>query len=280
MATKALVIGSNGFLGSALSSYLRELQISVKGAYHINTDRLCEDIDQVKITDAILEDEFYDWIFICTAFIPKKEDHTTTSKLNKVNVLLTEKIVNTFSNAKIIYCSTVAVYPYDNGLKTEISLEGPHTEYGKSKLEAERIVKMHNNYAIVRFSSIYGKQMEASTFLPIVIKNAIKNNEICLFGDGSRKQNYIHVQDAVTYLLEAAKYEKSNEVFLATGSMSYSNKEIAEFVETMVGKKLIYYKAEDTSPSFRYNNEWSKTILGINDEVLISEGLKELIECT
>jgi len=270
-----LVIGSNGFVGNALCRHLYEIGYHVVGAYHRNTEHLFASIDHLGIADA-LNKTIYDTVFITSAYIPKKDQTIQRDSLYNANVNLIERICTSLPSAKIILCSSVSVYDPSKNVLTEKSRLAPTTEYGISKLWGEKVVAKHPSFAIVRFSSIYGKGMNANTFLPQIIKSGQSSNKITLYGDGSRKQNYIFIKDAVSYLVGAAKYS-GNGVFLATQSLSYSNKEVAGLLKTIHSNIAIEYKGIDKSPSYFYDNKLSRSQLGIFDEVLFVDGLKTCV---
>jgi UDP-glucose 4-epimerase len=273
----ALVIGSNGFLGSRLTQQLAALNWDVTGAYHNDTSKLYNKIEQLPISEVLKTSLNFDSVFICSAFIPRNKEEEASNALEAVNVQLTREIVAAFPDSRIIYCSSVSVYPFNGATHRENTPPNPETPYGQSKLAGEAEVGKHPNYAIVRFSSLYGPDMFANTFLPYVVRAAVRKNNISLFGDGSRKQNYLHVADAVNYLIHAAA-AKENGVFLATSKSSYSNAEIGTLLEDLLNKSLITFVGKDESPSFVYNNEQTRTALNITSERPIKQGLKELIE--
>jgi len=118
--------------------------------------------------------------------------------------------------------------------------------------------------------------MSPNTFLPQIIKSAISSNHITLFGDGRRQQNYIHLTDAIAYLMAAAQFSE-NEIFLGTHGRSYTNKEVAELIQQIRPNIKVELQGIDDSPSFCYNNHHSKSQLGIFEEVALKEGLKTLM---
>src|SRR3546814_337470 len=135
------------------------------------------------------------------------------------------------------------------------------------------LVKMNKQYGIVRFSSIYGVGMTNHTFIPKIINAAITRNKITIFGDGSRCQNYIHVEDAANMLIALGSSPK-NGLFLGTGEQSYSNLEIARIVQEFTNCKIEFTGVDNTS-SFSYNNGRIKHILG---EFYKFQGIKEGLE--
>ena len=91
----------------------------------------------------------------------------------------------------------------------------------------EEMVKQNSSYSILRFSSLFGIGMKQDNFIRRAIEQALEKNNIVLFGDGLRKQNYLNVNQAVEYLVATADC-KDNFIGLAVDNVSYSNKQIRE----------------------------------------------------
>lgn len=274
---KHLIIGSNSFLAKALIELLVFNNESVLGVYNKSTNNLSPKTNHIPISElSCLEDNFKT-VYVISAFIPRESSLNVEKQLRDVNVKLVDTVCKQFKSAKIVYCSSVSVYKYIDEALHEESAVHPESLYGKSKLEGEHIVKTYPNYAIVRISSIYGKGMHLSTFLPKIIKSALESNQITIFGNGKRLQNYIHVNDVANYLMSAGNCSENN-VFLATSKQSYSNIEIAECIQTILTSVQIVFKGEDHSKSFVYDNSRTNTILQTQPERPIKVELKNLIE--
>lgn len=276
MTKKHLIIGSNSFLGHSLSKKLCAKGVTVLGVYHNNTNNLFKAINHITISQLkIIEDDF-DAVYIVSAFVPSSKSINVETQLQAVNVDLVKTICKQFKKAKIVYCSTISVYKNSIKTITEESEIEPINSYGKSKLLGENYVNQHDKYAIVRIASMYGVNMKPTTFLPLVVKSAIAKNEIILYGDGSRLQNYIHVNDVADYLIAASNY-KENDVFLATAEKSISNKKLAVHIKSILPKTKIIFKGSDNSKSYLYNNSKTNTKLGLETKKEIKEGLNEII---
>lgn len=272
-----LIIGSNSFLGVAIAKALQKKNVVVLGVYHNNKNNLNSEIDHIPISSwNVLNDDF-DVVYMVSAYVPKYDDtENIDDKLIEVNVNLVKTICDTFKSAKIVYCSSVSVYGNSTEIVSENSTVNPVSAYAKSKFEGEKIVRQQNRYAIVRISSMYGPQMNLSTFLPLIIQNALHAKSITLYGDGSRLQNYIHVDDVANYLVTASDYSE-NETFLATYSESFSNKAIADCIAGTLKDISIEFKGVDDSNSYLYNNEMTINNLRINCSIDLKKGLNQLI---
>ena len=222
-----------------------------------------------------LEDKF-DAVFYISAYIPRKGEAVDMQRLFAVNVSLPEQLCERFSRAKIVYASSVSIYGSKSGVITEESASQEPESYGLSKLWGEAIVRAHARYAVVRISSMYGAGMHSSTFLPLVIENALNQNQITLLGSGTRQQNYIHVADVAQVFVKAAE-SSVNGVFLAADYRSYSNQEVAEQVTHCLPEIIVYHVGIDNSPSFNYDSSHTYTTLELSHPRALSVGINELI---
>ncbi|GAA3614004.1 SDR family oxidoreductase [Flavivirga amylovorans] len=272
-----IIIGSNSFLGRALSEKLAMSGMEVLGVYHKNTNNLYEGIKHIWIDDLKNLKDNFDVVYIISAFIPNTTSFSVDDKLEAVNVNLVDDLCKQFKKAKIVLCSSVSVYKHTSELITEKSVLEPQSKYAESKLKGETIVRMHNKYAIVRISSIYGVNMKIKTFVPLVIKNAIIKKAITLFGDGKRKQNYIHVNDVANYLYSAAKY-KENDVFLATSQGELSNLEVVNFIKMYLPNIKISFEGIDKSKSYLYDNSFTNETLKMTPEKIFKTEVLNCIE--
>jgi len=275
---KILIIGANGFLGNCLSKKCVDLGWSVDGVIHKSSDNLAAGINEVVPVTSIskLNTNKYDYVFNVAAFIPYGAYNTPDKHILETNIELVLTINKNFPAAKVIFASSVAAYGTARGVTNEKTECISSDIYGLSKLCGELITKHQTNYAIVRFSSLYGKGMYQDTFIPRMINDAKNKKMITLFGDGERKQNYLHVQDAAGYCINAALYG-SNDVYLGVSSSSYKNIEIAGIVATNTNNSSITYTGFDDSPSFVYDNKHTQDVLKYTPAISIENGLKELI---
>lgn len=272
-----LVIGSNSFLGRQLCKQLQQQSKKVTGVYHKNTQNLFKKVKHLGFEELYNLPNDYQYVYIISSYIPLNTDNNITERLDAVNVALVQHIVNYFTRAKIIFCSSVSVYGELDAVITEQSPLDPITAYAKSKQKGEAIVCNHSKYAIVRISSLFGKRMKPITFLPLIIKSSLKEHTITLFGSGKRRQNYIHVKRVAQILIKAAHCQ-TNEVFLAVHDTSFSNTEMAEMVSSSFQNLSIVYRGKDDSKSYIYDNSYTRKTLQLKQQNSIKTEIKALIQ--
>ena len=275
---KLLIVGVNSFLGQTLADLLAKT-FTVTGVYHKNTDNLLTAGVKYVPADKLseLKDE-YKAVFFVSAFVPASasEEHIN-EKLFKVNIALLEMCLGVFPSARFILASSISVYGQQEAVRNERTASIGVNAYGLSKLWAENLLSAHTSYAIIRIASMYGIGMKKNTFLPGAIASAIKKNKITLFGNGSRKQNYIHVSDVAEMMIAASEIS-FNGIFLAVDLASRSNLEVASEIKNCLSDVQIDFTGEDNSASVVYDATHTYRELNYQPERKFPAEIKNLIE--
>ena len=273
---KILVTGVYGFLGFNLANFLAEKH-NVFGLYHKNKREnlsknitVFSDVTQVNVQP--------DVIVMCHAAVVSGTAVLSENELEAGNVSFTQTILNYFPKAKIIYISTVAVYGNSAQLITETTSENPQSDYAVSKLKAEQLLLKNTNSTIIRFSSLYGNGMKENTIIPIYCQQAIQDKRIVVWGDGSRMQNYIHINDAVKLINKIVENDiKVNFPILGVSKKEYSNAQLAEIIGTYTDSEIIF-DGIDVSKSVQYDNTISQKAVNWQPEMDLETGIKQFLE--
>ena len=99
---------------------------------------------------------------------------------------------------------------------TESSPLNPISEYGKTKVNAEKIVSERQNFICFRLATVFG--MSPRMRLDLLVNNfvytAINEKKLSIF-EGHFKRNYIHIQDVVkVFVFAIENFEKlKNNIF-------------------------------------------------------------------
>jgi UDP-glucose 4-epimerase len=249
---RILITGANGFLGSHVAKHLQRGH-HVVGLVRQRHALLPSEFTDVytDVDELVRHEPAFDEVYHLASFVPSGKDNTAQGAYIDSNVLLTAALVKRYWSARFVFSSSVSVYgvPVSNPLHVTSPFNNPGL-YGLSKLAGEAIVMNHPNYAIVRFSSIVGPGMKPHTFIPQLVKQA-RSGVMKIFGDGSRKQNYIDVRDAAALLWQCGQ-GTDPIVTLGVALKSYTNLEVAQILAEKTSSK-IEFEGEDNSPSFVYD---------------------------
>jgi nucleoside-diphosphate-sugar epimerase len=271
------IIGANSILAQSICERLTE-EYNVFQVYHINHNRIGNKENLIQIKDFLKSDLSFGVIYFISSVISFDEKDEVIKEIFETNVKLLKQVSEKFINSKIIHASTVSVYKQEDEVIVEKSNIAPKSSYAHSKLWAEQIVDNHKGGGVnIRISSLFGSQMNQTTFLPKIISNAIYEKKIIIFGDGSRKQNYISAVEASEYFYKAIYYSEKIPL-LAVGKQSLSNIELAQMIQKIIPEVTIAFYGEDSSKSFVYNNIFTKDKLQINKEYSFIQTLNEVIQ--
>ena len=165
---------------------------------------------------------------------------TPAAEFERDNVIGTRNVVVAAQENRIerfVFFSTVAVYGDRDEPADEITLPTPTTDYGRSKLEAERIVLAANELktTVLRLPVVYGERDRGNVAKLI---EAIRRNRYVIVGDGQNLKSMVAVQNVVDAALLVANDERAvGQTFIVTDARTYSQLEIAATIAELLGKR-------------------------------------------
>jgi len=163
---KILITGVTGFTGYKLYNFLKKSQNwVVKGVGRgpgENVDFVCDLTDSESLIG--VKDRFSPDVVVHLAAMARTDIcENNPEECYAANVISTRNLAEVFPDSKFIYFSTYAVYNTKEGNCDE-SCEISHTNhYIKTKIEAEKHVRILDDYIILRPSVIFG-------YMPLEIK--------------------------------------------------------------------------------------------------------------
>ena len=274
---KVLITGAKGFIGGNLLDLLYDYET-------VGISRNEETFNKKKIYsfDRLSEIEFQpEVLIICHGAVASGSTIISDATLFDSNVTLTKRVLNRFKNAFVIYLSSCSVYKItDNTPLRENSPVYPNSTYSISKFWGEILALQRENSVVLRLTSVYGSSMRENTLIPNYINAAIKKNIIHVWGMGNREQNYIHVSDLAEMIKKIIEKRKklSNHILLGVSDKEYSNKQVAKIISHLTNCDIKFVN-EDKSPSFNYDNRFSRSLLDWHPLMDLNTGIKKYIEC-
>jgi len=138
-------------------------------------------------------------------------------------------------NNRFLHISTDEVYGSlgAEGLFTEKTPYAPNSPYSASKAASDFIVRSYHhtygmNVVTTNCSNNYGPLQHDEKLIPTIIRNAIKGNDIPIYGDGKNVRDWLFVTDHCKGIWTAFEKGKSGETYNIGGLNERTNIYIAE----------------------------------------------------
>lgn len=238
---KALVTGATGFIGSklvtklvdrgvAVTCLIRSGSISNPAVKTVNGD--------LTYPDFVLPDEKYDVVYHLAAVWPGEKDK---KKARTVNY---DGSVNLFTLIKekakfLAYVSGLGVFgDPGNNLVDENSPIQPHTDYAKTRLEAQTFLESRCKENAIEFSVAYlGDVYGNGGWFKSILVDRLRNGSFKLPGGGEYYRSFIHVDDVVSALVAMVEKNAINQSFVITDSNPVIFKDFVNLVCDDLGVK-------------------------------------------
>jgi dTDP-glucose 4,6-dehydratase len=213
----------------------------------------------------------------------------------KVGSLGTHKVLGLAKEkkARVLIASTSEVYgdptvhPQNEEYWGNVNPIGPRGVYDEAKRFAEAITMAYHRYhgietRIVRIFNTYGPRMrlDDGRALPAFVGQALRGEDITVFGDGSQTRSFCYVSDLVDGIYKLLMSNESDPVNIGNPD-EITIKEFAEEVIKITGtkSKIVYKELPEDDPKVRQPNiDKARRILGWEPKVNRTEGLKITID--
>ncbi len=190
---------------------------------------------------------------------------------------------------KFLQISTDEVYGAlgPDGLFTEKTPLSPKSPYSSSKASADLLVQAYyNTYhfptLITRCSNNYGPRQYPEKLIPLMIKKAIKGEQLPVYGDGMQIRDWLHVEDHCRAIDAVLHNGQLGEVYNIGGINERTNIEIVKIILKLLSKDetLIEHVQDRLGHDRRYAIDNSKIKNHLEWEPIhtFEEGMKETIE--
>lgn len=169
----------------------------------------------------------------------------------------------------------------------ENSLINPSSPYSASKASAELLVKAYNktfkmNTSITNCSNNYGPRQNSEKLIPHIIKCAINDEKIPVYGDGKNVRDWLYVEDHCEAIDIVFHKGISGEKYNIGGGLEKKNIDIVKFILEYLNKpeSLISFVRDRKGHDYRYsiNYEKIKNQLGWIPKTTFELGIKKTID--
>lgn len=258
---RILLTGSNGFLGTYIRNYISN---KYKNNIICGTTSVIRDKNFIKFSplyrdiNEVLQNENIDCIIHTAAIIPKSFDDATYDLF----LANTEMMKNLYEFAikrhvkKFIYLSGF-------GSMTKPDLLDIGDYYTMSKILGEHFCSMMIRKGICavsfRISSPFGEYSHAKNVLNIFVDRALRNQDLIIYGKGSREQNFTYAGN-VLYAIELALEKDVSGTYEIVGEKSISMLELAKLIVRISNSKskIVFSGTEDPQENYRPRYSFEK----------------------
>ena len=297
MDEKILITGGAGYIGSVLTKFLLDAKYDVKVLDNFRYDQnslldCCNnkkfsivrgDIRDEKILKNSLEG--IDYVIHLAALVGapicdfNKSEAITTNVDGVKSLLKLRK-----RNQKILFPCTNSGYGIGQKGKfcTEKTPLKPISLYGKTKVEAEKLILKSGNSISFRLATVFGSspRMRLDLLVNDFVYRAINDGTIVLF-ESHFKRNYIHIRDVSRVFLHGIKNFQSmkNNVYnVGLSNANLSKRELCEKMQKHIPSLKIIESNIGKDPDKRdyivSNEKVEKT--GFKPKYSLDFGIKEL----
>ena len=192
-------------------------------------------------------------------------------------------------NARILVASTSEVYgdplvhPQTEDYYGNVNPIGPRGVYDEAKRFQEAITMAYHTYhkvdtRIVRIFNTYGARMRLNDgrVLPAFIGQALRGEDLTVFGDGSQTRSFCYVDDQVEGIFRLLMSDYSYPVNIGNPD-EITIRDFAEEIVRLTGtnQKIVYHPLPKDDPKQRQpDTTRAREILGWEAKVSRAEGLK------
>jgi len=295
---RILLTGSSGMLGTRLFEKLQSIYEVVgldkrKNGWNESLNEKTIKVDLLKKNDLTRIPKQLDLIIHLAA-------NARVYELVKNPKLAIENIVSTFNILefarkndinKIVFSSSREIYGSSSNscliAENEVDIRKCENSYSASKISDEALIYSYGktyglDFAVIRFSNIYGMYDKSDRVIPLWIREALKNEPLNVYQE-SKILDFIYIDDAITGLIEVTGrfYDIRGETLnIATGK-GVRLMHIAYKIRDLVGSESkIVIKANRPGEVSRFQADISKAqkLLEFEPKVNIDEGLAKTVE--
>lgn len=263
-----------------------------------------------KIQDPVVVSEIFKKYKPTTVVHFAAESHVDRS-IDQPDIFLETNILGTFNLLKcslalkssdkfrFVHISTDEVFgtlEMDDPPFTELTAYAPNSPYSASKASADHFVRAyHHTYGLntvtINCSNNYGPRQYPEKLIPLMIKKALAQEKLPIYGTGENVRDWLYVQDfcqAIALIMEKGQV---GETYNVGGDCELTNNQVAKTLCKTLDQiqpaksgrsyaEQISYVTDRKGHDLRYSVSFEKLqkSLGWKPQVEFEQGLKQTIQ--
>ena len=241
---KICLIGGNGFIGTNLQEKLQnnfETFTFDKKNNKTSENFIHGDITNFESLESGLNKDFNILINLAAEH---KDNVLPRSLYHDVNVqgsINICEVARKLNINNIVFLSSVAVYGFSKNICDEDSEKKPFNDYGKTKLEAEKVfinwqneAPQDRNLIIVRPTAVFGANNRGNIYNLI---NQLRRLSIFMIGDGKNKKSIAYVENLSAFIKHTLELKKGCHIFNYVDKPDFSMESLVNLIKKTLGIK-------------------------------------------
>ena len=241
---KSYIVGGSGFVGTKLISLLGQDKCSNLDKNQSVSFSKITKIGNIIFKDQInFKNEFNSVILLAAEH---RDDVIPSSLYYDVNVEGTKNVLNAMDEVGIkhlIFTSSVAIYGLNKDCPDECHPHDPFNDYGKSKLEAELVIKewyekdpKNKSVTIIRPTVIFGENNRGNVYN---LLKQIASGKFFLIGNGQNKKSMAYVENVIAFIKYRLELnEKGFNIYNYVDSPDLTMLSLIKIIEKTLNKKI------------------------------------------
>jgi len=301
---RVVITGAAGFIGSHLTEALLDRGATVVGIDNLLTGDLANiahlrarDFQFIRhdVTNYIDVDGPVDYVLHWASPASPIDYLELPIPTLKVGALGTHKALGLAKakKATFLIASTSEVYgdplehPQKESYWGNVNPIGPRGVYDEAKRFAEAMTVAYRRYhgvdtKIVRIFNTYGPRMRINDgrAVPAFMSQALRNEDVTVFGDGRQTRSFCYVSDLVAGILKLMEAPVNDPVNIGN-PQELTIEQIARKIIEMTGSKsrVVYKPLPEDDPKVRQPDiTRARTLLGWEPKVTLEEGLSKTVD--
>ncbi len=287
---KILVTGSEGFIGKNLCRYLigagedvfgldlKEKESDINYCEYYKCDLKSDEIS------TIIERSKFDAVVHLASDM--RHEPYTKEVLNNNLVGAENLLINCEKNNVSVFVQLSSLPVIGRPIMHPVTEEhplNPPTVYHITKASQELLANYAHQYfglrtVSLRITAPVGKGMNQKTIFPTFVSKAIKGEDIVIYGKGTRKQTYIHVDDIAQAIYKCIKGNACGVYNLSSNNL-ISNSDLAKkCIEVLQSNSKIVFNGEDDNNDdvvWDVSFDKLKSAVGYDPKISIEEAISE-----
>jgi UDP-glucose 4-epimerase len=297
----SLVTGGAGFMGSHVAESLLKAGHSVvvlddlSGGFSENVPGsavfIRGSILDRELVNRIFAEYKFDYVYHLAAYAAEGLSHFIKQFNYSNNLIGSVLLINAAVNHNVrcfVFTSSIAVYGAGQVPMTEDMIPRPEDSYGISKHAVEQELEISHrmfglNYIIFRPHNVYGPRQNIGdryrNVVGIFMNQLLKGEPLPVFGDGSQKRAFTHVDDIAPLIAQSVEVAAARqEVFNVGADVPYTVADLASIISEAAGVPVNVRRLQprnEVQDAFS-DHAKARRVFGWEPKIRLEEGVRDM----